>query len=52
MVCVPAGLFSPTVPDVVFSLVFAIVVVTSAVGFTTAVCVCVEDEENAEAGQV
>ena len=51
-VCVPAGMFGRTVPDVVVPLVFAVVVVGSAVGFTTAVGVWEDDEEEDGDGQV
>ncbi|OEL33278.1 hypothetical protein BAE44_0005701 [Dichanthelium oligosanthes] len=37
VVCVPAGMFGRAKPDVVVPLVFAVVVVTGAVWFTTAV---------------
>ncbi|XP_047042803.1 uncharacterized protein LOC124646787 [Lolium rigidum] len=51
-VCVPASMFGRTVPDVVVPLVFAVVVVASAVGFTTAVGVWEDDEEEVSDGQV
>jgi hypothetical protein len=51
-VCVPAGMFGRTVPDIVVPLVFAVVVVASAVGFTTAVGVWEDDDEEGNDGQV
>ncbi|CAM0958135.1 unnamed protein product [Alopecurus aequalis] len=54
-VCVPAGMFGRTVPDIIVPLVFAVVVVASAVGFTTAVGVWEDDEEedgDSQVGQV
>ena len=46
-VCVPAGMFGRAKPDVIVPLVFAVVVVTGAVWFTTAVGVW-EDEHDDE----
>ncbi|CAO2204623.1 unnamed protein product [Urochloa humidicola] len=48
-VCVPAGMFGragPDGPDVVVPLVFAVVVVTGAVWFTTAVGVWEDDDDD------
>ncbi|PUZ58068.1 hypothetical protein GQ55_5G479200 [Panicum hallii var. hallii] len=47
VVCVPAGMFGRARPDAVVPLVFAVVVVTVAVWFTTAVGVW-EDDHNDE----
>jgi len=47
VVCVPAGMFGRVRPDVVVPLVFAVVVVTGAVWFTTAVGVW-EDNHDEE----
>ncbi|EES00314.1 hypothetical protein BDA96_03G074000 [Sorghum bicolor] len=46
-VCVPAGMLGRAKPDVIVPLVFAVVVVTGAVWFTTAVGVW-EDEHDDE----
>ncbi|XP_066317185.1 uncharacterized protein [Miscanthus floridulus] len=46
-VCVPASMFGRAKPDVIVPLVFAVVVVTGAVWFTTAVGVW-EDEHDDE----
>ncbi|KAG2595625.1 uncharacterized protein LOC120705972 [Panicum virgatum] len=45
VVCVPAGMFGQAGPDVVVPLVFAVVVVTGAVWFTTAVGVWEDDHD-------
>ena len=45
VVCVPAGMFGRARPDVVVPLVFAVVVVTGAVWFTTAVGVWEDDHD-------
>ncbi|KAL6627430.1 hypothetical protein ACP70R_031156 [Stipagrostis hirtigluma subsp. patula] len=45
-VCVPAGMFGRAVPDVIVPLVFAVVVVTGAVWFTTAVGVWEDDHDD------
>jgi uncharacterized protein (DUF2147 family) len=45
-------MFGRTVPDIVVPLVFAVVVVASAVGFTTAVGVWEDDDEEGNDGQV
>ncbi|KQK02744.1 uncharacterized protein LOC100823244 [Brachypodium distachyon] len=49
-VCVPAALFGRAIPDVLVPLVFAITVVASALGFTTAVGVWEEDDEDDQEG--
>jgi hypothetical protein len=46
VVCVPAGMFGRAKPDVVVPLVFAVVVVTGAVWFTTAVGVWEDDDDH------
>ena len=51
-VCVPVAMFGRTIPDMVVPLVFAVVVVASAVGFTTAVGVWEDDDEEDSSGQV
>lgn len=51
-VCVPAGLFGRTVPDVVVPLVFAVVVVAGATAFTAAVGVWEDDEDDIEITEV
>ncbi|KAJ1282580.1 hypothetical protein BS78_03G063300 [Paspalum vaginatum] len=48
VVCVPAGMFGRAKPDVVVPLVFAAVVVTGAVWFTTAVGVWEDDDYDDE----
>ncbi|RCV24675.1 hypothetical protein SETIT_5G104600v2 [Setaria italica] len=48
VVCVPAGMFGRAKPDVVVPLVFAVVVVTGAVWFTTAVGVWEDDDDHDE----
>uniref|UniRef100_M8CE03 Uncharacterized protein n=1 Tax=Aegilops tauschii TaxID=37682 RepID=M8CE03_AEGTA len=50
--CVPAGLFGRTVPDVVVPLVFAVVVVAGATAFTAAVGVWEDDEDDIEITEV
>ncbi|CAL4951538.1 unnamed protein product [Urochloa decumbens] len=47
-VCVPAGMFGRAGPDVVVPLAFAVVVVTGAVWFTTAVGVWEDDDDHDE----
>ncbi|XP_020184535.1 uncharacterized protein [Aegilops tauschii subsp. strangulata] len=51
-VCVPAGLFGRTVPDVVVLLVFAVVVVAGATAFTAAVGVWGDDDNDIEITKV
>nr|CAB3472191.1 unnamed protein product [Digitaria exilis] len=48
VVCVPAGMFGRAKPDVIVPLVFAVVVVTAAVWFTTAVGVWEDDHDDEE----
>ncbi|CAO2185653.1 unnamed protein product [Urochloa humidicola] len=45
-VCVPAGMFGRARPDVIVPLAFAVVVVTGAVWFTTAVGVWEDDDDD------
>lgn len=45
-VCVPAGLFGRTVPNVIVPLVFAIVMVARAVEFTMAAGLWEEEDDN------